>query len=434
MKDPTAWMEDLNVYLDDETMTSMAAQQEPTANFEGSRIGVGLWTALTGTLGGALGAVTLSPDVRTLAGFPLYLAAAVLLLRGVRPITDRLFGRGMSWLAMTTLFWGFLFGLVVAIGGRVESTTLAYGIVMAGGFFIGMIAGSIGPPFVKHEHGWMAFSLIVAPAAAALGAAVIRGPYARAGDAEGMLLAGALGAGGYFVATCAVMVVLWDRAHNFHQVALLLLHNDNFAAKAVGYLDRAIALAPRDAALYNLRGIAWSKIGDGAAARADWAKVAELRPDDPEPLLNEGADYMKHEMADEAIAVLQRLLQRHEGHARGHSNLGSALEKKGDLDAAIRHYDRAIEIQPDYPNALSNRAYAWHRKGDHARAVADADEAIRLDDRHAMAWVNRGHALAAMGETEAAAASYQSALALDPDPSVREEAMQGLERLGLERE
>ena len=432
MKDPTAWMEDLNVHLDDETMTSMAAQQEPTANFAGSRLGVGGWTAVAGTLAGALGAVTLSPDVRSVPGFAAYLLAAFVLLRGLRPATNRLFGPGLAWLAMTAVFWGFLLGLTAAISGRVGSATVGYGIAMTGGFFVGLIAGSLAPPFVKHEQAWMVFSLVVAPASALMGTAVIRGPYGGAGSAEGMLAAGALGAGGYSVVTSGLMVALWDHAYGYYKVALLLLHNDNFATKAVAYLDRAIARSPRDPVYYNLRGIAWSKLGNSEAALADWAKVAEVLPDDPDPLLNQSADFMKHDRPDQAIAVLERLLRTHENHARAHSNMGSALERKGDLDAAIRHYDRAIAIQPDYPNALSNRAYAWFRKGDYARAVADADEAIRLDGRLAMAHVNRGHALAAMGETGAAAASYQSALMLDPAPEVREEAMQGLERMGAD--
>jgi Flp pilus assembly protein TadD len=430
MKDPTAWMEDLNVYLDDEAMSSMAAQQEPTANFSGSKIGVGLWTAVVGTLAGALGAITLSPDVRSVLGFAAYLLGAFLLLRGVRPATNRLFGPGLAWLALTAVFWGFLLGLTAAIAGRADSLTVGSGIALAGGFFIGLIAGSLNPPFVRSEHGWMVFSLLVAPASVIMGMAVITGPYRGSGVAEGMLLGGALAAGGYMVATSALMVVLWDEAWGYFRVALLLLHNDNFATKAVAYLDRAIARSPRDPLYLNLRGIAWSKLGNPDAARADWDKVAELRPNDPDPLLNVGADFMKQGRMDEAIATLERLLRTHETNARAHSNLGSAFERKGDLDAAIRHYDRAIALQPEYPAALSNRSYAWFRKGDYPRAVADADEAIRLDERLAMAHVNRGHALGAMGETDAAVGSYQAALMLDPAPEVREEAMQGLERLG----
>ena len=43
------------------------------------------------------------------------------------------------------------------------------------------------------------------------------------------------------------------------EMATLYLHNENFTRKAIEYLDEAIALSPRSADLYNLRGIAHSK-------------------------------------------------------------------------------------------------------------------------------------------------------------------------------
>ena len=48
-------------------------------------------------------------------------------------------------------------------------------------------------------------------------------------------------------------------------LATLYLDNENFTAKAIEYLDEAIALRPRSADLHNLRGVAYSKAGDGAA-------------------------------------------------------------------------------------------------------------------------------------------------------------------------
>ena len=61
-------------------------------------------------------------------------------------------------------------------------------------------------------------------------------------------------------------------------MATVYLHNDNFTGTAIQYLDEAIALSPRSADLYNLRGIAHSKAGDGARADADFRKVTELSP------------------------------------------------------------------------------------------------------------------------------------------------------------
>ena len=48
-----------------------------------------------------------------------------------------------------------------------------------------------------------------------------------------------------------------------------------------------------------------------------------------------------------------------------------------------------------------------------------------------MAHTNLGHALAAKGDAGGAARSYRRALALDPDPTVAEETLEALEKLGV---
>jgi Flp pilus assembly protein TadD len=213
-------------------------------------------------------------------------------------------------------------------------------------------------------------------------------------------------------------------------MGLLYLHNDNFAPKAMAYLDRAIAMSPNDGALYNLRGVAWSKLEDPARAEADWRKAAELAPRDHQLHVNIAADHLRRGNVDEAIASLQTALAIDPKDARAHSNLGSAHVRRGDFEAAVEDLTQAIAIDRDYATAYSNRSYAFFRKGDAARALEDADRAIALDVRLAMAYVNRGHALAALGRMDDAADSYRTGLDCEPAPSIRDEALRGLERIG----
>jgi tetratricopeptide (TPR) repeat protein len=112
-------------------------------------------------------------------------------------------------------------------------------------------------------------------------------------------------------------------------------------------------------------------------------------------------------------------------------NLGTAYQKKGDLDSAIDNYSRAIELRAKYPIAFANRSYSYFLKGELDRAVADATHALRLDPRLPMAHTNLGHALAAKGDIDAAVHSYRRALALRPERSVKEETLEALEKLGV---
>lgn len=431
IKDPTAWMEDLTVHVDDEDMAAMAAQMESSATFNGPRAPVGVWVAVAGTLGGAFGSITLSPDIRaSVPAFVVYLAGALILMRGMRPVTNRLLDPGVAWLAVGTLFWTSLLGALVAISGRVGSPVLAYGLSIGIGLVTGMVYGSLNPDFIKREDAWMMTAFPLFPAAAALGTAMLRGPFGRSGSALDMAIAGGLAGAVLMVPMSILLVRLWDQAQALYRIGLLFLHNENYAPKAVAYFDRALALTPDDARLWNLRGIAWSRMGEAERARADWAKVIELTPDDPEPHLNRGTDALRHGEIDLAIACFRKVIELEPEHATAYSNLGAALERRDDLAASIEAYSRAIEIHPEYVNALSNRGYSWFRMGEHDRAIADCNRAIELEPSFANAYVNRGNAYAAKGDPAAARADYQTAIELEPDPVIVEEAMRGLEQLG----
>ena len=60
------------------------------------------------------------------------------------------------------------------------------------------------------------------------------------------VLGGAAVAGIYTIVMSIVLVRQWDDAHALGRMGLLYLHNDNFAPKAMAYLDRAIAMSPND--------------------------------------------------------------------------------------------------------------------------------------------------------------------------------------------
>ena len=54
IKDPTAWIDDFNVFLDDEEVTETAALHEPNLVYSGSKVVGAVWLTLVGTAAGAL--------------------------------------------------------------------------------------------------------------------------------------------------------------------------------------------------------------------------------------------------------------------------------------------------------------------------------------------------------------------------------------------
>jgi tetratricopeptide (TPR) repeat protein len=316
------------------------------------------------------------------------------------------------------------------LAARVDTGWLSYGLSAGGGLLVGLVYGGMNPNSVRREDAWMMTALPLGPAGA-VGATYLQrevlGGAASLGDAAAV---GATAAGVLLVPMSLALVRLWDEAHGLTRAAMLFLHNENFAPKAVSFLDRALALAPDDPAVLNLRGVAWSKMDEPERAAADWERAAALRPTDADPLMNVGVDRLRRGDLDAAVTALEAAIRIDGGNATAHSNLGAALERRGDLDRAVEHYDRAIALRPDYANAFSNRGYARFRRGEHREAVDDCDRALALDPNLAQAVVNRAHALGALGQRGEAAASYARALEMQSSPAVQEEALRGLTALG----
>ncbi len=435
LKDPTEWFEDLNVHIEDEELMEQAAALEPTLLHGGSRIGAAAWMVLVCAVAGAFSGFTFSDEVRSSwAIFLPYLIAAALLLRVLRPLTTRLLGPTVAWHVVLAFFWSCLLAMVAVLSGRIDTTWLRHTVSVAGGLFIGLMYGSLNPGVVRKEEAWMLAALPLGALSTWAAASLQWALRASSDPPWSEAYVGTMAASVFMVPMAALMAILSSRANGLAKMATLYLHNLNFTPKAIEYLDEAIALSPRSADLYNLRGIAHSKAGDGERADADFRKVTELAPRAAEAHMNRGVDFLRQGDFDRSIEALKYATTVNPKLATAFSNLGTAYQKKGDLDAAIESYTRAITLRPKYAVAFSNRAFSYYLKGEQDLAIADANRAIALEARLAMAHANLGHALAAKGDARMAARSYRRALELDPDPEVAEETLEALQKLGTRGE
>ena len=432
LKDFTEWFDDLNVHIDDQELIEEAATLEPMLLHSGSRIGAAVWIILVSAIAGAFGGFTFSGRVQSSWFiFIPYLIAGALLLRVLKPLSTRLLGPTVAWQPVLAFFWSFVLAMVAVLTARVETVWLSYTLSVGGGLFIGLMYGSVTPGFMTNADAWMMAALPLGALGTWSATGVQRAFDASASPPWSEAFAGTMAASVFMVPMAVLMAMLSSRSNGLAKMATLYLHNDNFTTKAIEYLNEAIALSPRSADLHNLRGIAYSKLGDGDRADADFRKVSELSPRAAEAHMNRGVDFLRQGNFDRAIEALKYATTVNPKLATAFSNLGTAYQKKGDLDAAIQSYNRAITLRAKYPIAFSNRAYAYYLKGEHDLAIADATHAITLDPRLPMAHANLGHALAGKGDAVLAARSYRRALAMDPDQTVAEETLEALEKLGV---
>src|SRR4029453_13759786 len=293
IKDPTAWMQDLEFYMDDDNVADTADTIEPTLLYGASKTAAGAWLAFVGIIGGAFGGVTVSPAIRTPVSFAVYLIGAALLLRGLHPLTVRLLDRAVGWVAMFGFFWVALLGCFAVLGARMDSRLAAYGISVGMGAFIGMMYGAFPPGGSKKEDVWMSIALPLAPLGSGLATYLLRHAPGASGTALGAALGGSCAGGVLMVPMGFLLTRLWSEAEALAQMGLLYLHNDNFASKAVAFFDRAIAIDPNNTSYYQLRGVAWSRMGNPQRASADWDKALALPPNDPNPHRARARDGLK---------------------------------------------------------------------------------------------------------------------------------------------
>ena len=101
-----------------------------------------------------------------------------------------------------------------------------------------------------------------------------------------------------------------------------------------------------------------------------------------------------------------------------HNNLGLILEKKGQLDQAMSHYQEAIRLDPNLADAYSNRGNVYMKLGQYQLALNDFNEAIRLDRFEPILIViyyNRGVDYTKLGQYQLALKDFNEAIRLLPN-------------------
>lgn len=155
--------------------------------------------------------------------------------------------------------------------------------------------------------------------------------------------------------------------------------------QALEHLARAQQLDANQPAIHFNRGNVLMRAGDATAALASFRRAGELAPERPDPLCNQASALMQLSRHDEALTLMQGVVQRHPGLAAGWNLLGMSQHRLHLDEQALASYQQALRLMPTMVDALSNAAQVLARLERHAEAVDHAEQAVRLDPRHAVA-------------------------------------------------
>jgi tetratricopeptide (TPR) repeat protein len=161
---------------------------------------------------------------------------------------------------------------------------------------------------------------------------------------------------------------------------------------ALNQLRSGLRLAPRDANLLNMAGVAHNNLG-------------EYR---------------------EAIRALDSAISAAPSQAAALYNRGVAFERLGDVNRARGDFERAVQLQPNHLEALSRLAYAEAVRGQLAAARGHAEKALRIAPRDQLSHITLAMADNADGRHAATIARLTTLL-----PELKPEQINRALALGL---
>jgi hypothetical protein len=99
---------------------------------------------------------------------------------------------------------------------------------------------------------------------------------------------------------------------------------------------------------------------------------------------------------------------------RAEAGLAEAARRRGDLDAAISHYQTSVSLAPDAADFQVNLALLLGERGRVAEAASAFERAVALRPNDAESHNNLGAMLARLGQWQDAAAQFRRALEISP--------------------
>jgi len=130
---------------------------------------------------------------------------------------------------------------------------------------------------------------------------------------------------------------------------------------------------------------------------------------------NLGTALAKRGRITEAIRSFSKALRINPGDSKAHNNLGLAFEKQGRMTEAVIHFSQALRINPEDSEAHNNLGRVLVNQSRVTDAIRHFSHALRINPEDAKAHNNLGVALMRKGKIGNAIAHFQEALKIRPD-------------------
>ena len=155
------------------------------------------------------------------------------------------------------------------------------------------------------------------------------------------------------------------------------------------------------------------KRGDHDAALADFNRLVEAQPKDPQAFENRGYVLFDKGKLAAALADFDKAISLNPRKAAFFASRGQVLQEMGDLERELAACDQAISLDPNFARGFYCRGTALYAKNDLSGAVAFG-KTIELDANTAEAHGNLGWVLLRLGKEAEAEKEFAECIRLDP--------------------
>jgi len=147
-------------------------------------------------------------------------------------------------------------------------------------------------------------------------------------------------------------------------------------------LRKTLELDPNYIAAYSALGALFVNTKQEDRAIAEYTKILERRPDNATAYTLIGMLYDSQKKADQAAENYRKALEKDQNAMIAANNLAwlIAVEKKGNLDEAVRLAQGVVQKNPNIAGFVDTLGWVYYQKGLYAAAAEQLQKAVSLDE------------------------------------------------------
>jgi uncharacterized protein (TIGR03032 family) len=204
-----------------------------------------------------------------------------------------------------------------------------------------------------------------------------------------------------------------DHAQAWHLLSVIYVQQGQ-PDRALVPIQRAISLAPDCADFHSQAGVIQCSLGNLDAGMACYQQALSLQPS-AHTRFNLGLALHKSGQLDAAEQTYLALVADHPSYGAAHQQLGNLYQQRQQFLIAIRHYKQAIQQQPQLASAWCNLAVAFQAIGEIQQAQTAFQQALTLNPCYVEALNGLGAIYEKQEQATQAIEHYQQALTLQPN-------------------